>query len=403
MVLDTSAMEEPHLAIRHRPAGFFLRPRFLSSFLPVALIAVVGVAALLVSGNVLLPFERTVTVEGSMASKTDYFLDREVQQILLEHHIRVHITATGSRDIATHDFSSYDFVFPSGQPAGDLITNRLKAQGRTVTTYKPFTSPIVLASYREYAESLREAGVATAETAQTDADGTDFYYYRLDLPKFLQMIGDRKRWSDIGTIPSGNRITAWTPDICLSNSGATYMALTAFVQNGSEVPQNEREAVELAGKIKPLVGVFGLPSADPFNSYVTPEGKGSPIVVVYEHQFLSYQVRYRAQTGRLDRDRVLLYPSVNFRTEPQFIPLTALGERVGQLLTNDARLRRRAVELGFRIVNPDAAPANDEFSEFLHGQGVPLPTNTSGDGTMAQLPRLDLLEKMITITGDCPS
>jgi hypothetical protein len=163
-------MEEPYLTIRHRPSGFFLRRRFLWSFLPVTLVAVVGVALLLVSGNALLPFEPTVTVEGKMASKTDYFLDEEVQRILLKHHLRVHITTAGSRDIATHDISAYDFVFPSGAPAGNLILSRLKAQGRSTTVYKPFTSPIVLATYREYPEALRAAGVATAQTDPSQPD-----------------------------------------------------------------------------------------------------------------------------------------------------------------------------------------------------------------------------------------
>jgi hypothetical protein len=179
------------------------------------------------------------------------------------------------------------------------------------------------------------------------------------------------------------------------------MALVAFVLNNLDVPQTDQAAEDLANRVKPLVGVFGLPSADLFNSYVTPEGKGQPIVVVYEHQFLSYQTQYHRQSGAPDRDRVLLYPSVNFRTDPQFIPLTPLGEQVGQLLTTDPDLRRRAVELGFRLVNRDAAPTADQLGPYLRSQGIPEPVSAA-DATTAELPRLDLLEKMITITGNCP-
>ena len=70
MALETSTFEEPYLTIQHQPAGFFLHRRFLRSFVPVALVALFGVALLLVSGNVLLPFDPIVTVEGKLASKT---------------------------------------------------------------------------------------------------------------------------------------------------------------------------------------------------------------------------------------------------------------------------------------------------------------------------------------------
>ena len=289
--------------------------------------------------------------------------------------------------------------FPPASPPATSFCSKLLAQGHSTTVFKPFTSPIVLATYRDYAETLRAAGVAVAQRDDGQADPS---YYQLDLAKFLQLVQDTKRWSELGPIPSVNRVTAFTSDICLSNSAATYMALVAFVQNHNDVPQSDQEAADLAGKVKPLVTVTGMPSADLFNTYVTPEGKGAPIVAVYEHQFLSYQVRYHAQTAALDRDRVLLYPSVNFRTEPQLIPLTPNGERLGQLVTTDPDLRRRATELGFRLVNRDAAPVGDELPRFLRRQGIPSPPPAQDIGTAAQLPRQELLEKMITITGNCP-
>ncbi|MFI5914611.1 hypothetical protein [Dactylosporangium sp. NPDC051541] len=400
MAADTSTQAEVQLAVRRPPAGFWLRPRFLWSFVPFVLVFAVGLGVLARDGDVLLPFERLAVVEGKIASKADFFEDAEVQRILLRHHLRVHFTQGGSRDLANTPLDGFDFVFPSGQPAGDLVLSRLKDQGRSTTVYKPFTSPIVLGSYREYAEALRAAGLATP--LDGDADGEPLYY-RLQLDGFLAAIESRKRWSELagGKVASSNRITAWSPDICRSNSAGTYMALVAFVRNKNDVPQSEAEAERLANEIKPLVGVFGLPQSDLFNSYVTPEGKGQPIVVVYEHQFLAYQAQYHARTQTLDRDRVLLYPSVNFRTDPVYIPLSPVGERLGRLITTDPELRRRAVALGFRTLTPDAEPAGPEFADYLRGQSIPVPAFLTDVGTTAQLPRLDLLEKMIGITGNC--
>jgi len=58
----------------------------------VASLAVVGLVALLVFANLLLPFERLVTLEGGMGSKADFFEDEQVRDLLLRHHIRVHVT-----------------------------------------------------------------------------------------------------------------------------------------------------------------------------------------------------------------------------------------------------------------------------------------------------------------------
>jgi hypothetical protein len=53
-----------------------------------------------------------VTLEGKTGSKGDFFRDAEVERILMSYRIRVHVTQTGSRDVAIHDIDQYDFVFP---------------------------------------------------------------------------------------------------------------------------------------------------------------------------------------------------------------------------------------------------------------------------------------------------
>ena len=115
---------EPRLTtrrVRHRRT-----PRHVAVALPIAL---AGLISLLISGNTLRPFERIVTLDARMASKSDYFKDPEVQRLLLEHGIRVDIRRLGSRGIATQSLTGMDVVFPSGQPAAKLILDR---EDRTV-------------------------------------------------------------------------------------------------------------------------------------------------------------------------------------------------------------------------------------------------------------------------------
>ncbi|MET9511811.1 hypothetical protein ABZX62_25670 [Streptomyces flavidovirens] len=375
------------------------------TFLPLLAVVLAGTAALAVTGNILLPAERVVTLEGKMASKRDFFEDEEVKRLLLKHHIRVHITSTGSREVAVRGVDAYDFVFPSGQPAGDLITGERAADNRYAKVHRPFVSPIVLATYREYADTLADAGIAKP---QRGAGADEPYYYALDMPKFLRHIHDKRRWNDIGIrkhgLANANRIVAQTPDVCGSNSAGTYLALVAFTWrgDGDEVPDSDREADERARDIRHLMEQ-GLPAADVFRTYISPEGKNiAPVVVAYEHQYLAYQVRYRAGAKKLDSQRVLLYPSGQFVTQPQFIALNKDGDRLGELITHDPQLRRRAMELGFRILDPSGQVSGDQLTHFLEDREIPVPS-IDGDATRSAMPRLRYLERMISRVGDCPA
>jgi hypothetical protein len=313
----------------------------------------------------------------------------------------------GSREIAKQDYGGYDVVFPSGQPAADLISRERARANRPVLLYRPFVSPIVLATYRDYAEVLRREGVAT----RLPGSGSRPMYYTLDMRKFLDLArGKRKRvqrdpengyrWDEIDRkvhVRNGNKILAQTSDICEANSAGTYLGLVAFVEHGNDAPDSEAEAVQLARKIKPLLVEQGLPSSERAETYLSPDGQSiAPISVIYEHQFGHQEAK-----GATDDERVLLYPSTRFVTEPQLVALTGDGARLGELVSKDRELQHRAMELGFRARNATGGASGDELTRFLTERQIPVPT-TSSDDTRAVLPSLPLLEKMIEIVGDCP-
>ncbi|WP_345563547.1 hypothetical protein [Streptomyces plumbiresistens] len=354
------------------------------------------------SGHLMLPLQNVVTIEAKMASKRDFFEDPEVERLLLKHGFRVHITSMGSREIANQDIKGYDVVFPSGQPAADLITRERAAADRPATTYRPFVSPIVLATYREYADALREKGVAERQPRS----GDEPLYYTLDMGKFLDLTKAGQRWDDIGIsrqgVRNGNKILAQSSDICEANSAGTYLGLVAFVEYENDAPDTEPEAEKLARRIKPLLVEQGLPSSEKAETYLSADGKGiSPIAVIYEHQFLAHQIRYEAEHGTPDTERVLLYPSTRFVTEPQLVALTRDGDRLGDLVATDPELQTRAMELGFRVRESGSDATGDQLADFLGERSIPAPV-TSADDTKAVLPRLPLLERMIQIVGDCP-
>ncbi|MEU6010425.1 hypothetical protein [Streptomyces sp. NPDC047453] len=217
--------------------------------------------------------------------------------------------------------------------------------------------------------------------------------------------GMGKRWDDIGLgrygLHNRNKVLAQTSDICESNSAGTYLGLVAFLENGNDIPKSEAGADRLARRIKPLLIAQGMPSFEKYQTYISPEGKSiAPVAVIYEHQFLAYQIGHRGKAGALDSERVLLYPSARFVTEPKLIALSDAGDRLGRLVSTDPALQERAMELGFRLRDADSGLTSVKLNDFLTRHQIPAPV-TSTDDTRAVLPDLALLERMIETVGQC--
>ncbi|MBP2334663.1 hypothetical protein JOF41_000841 [Saccharothrix coeruleofusca] len=386
--------EEPALTVLAPPRPVLRRKRYLLPFGISAAVALVGAIALFVSGTVALPFKQVLVITGKLASKSEFFTDDVVRRLLMAQGVQVHITRAGSRSIATNDIDSYDFVFPSGQPAALLIRNQRQRESKYAKVHKPFFSPIVLATYRDYAEALQ-----AVEQGEPDKS----LYYNLPMTSLVEHIKEGQTWNELSHgLNNGNRVLAQTSDICSANSAATYLGLIAFVENGNQIPQDEESALALADRIKPLLTSQGLPGDDMSKQYLAPEGKGlAPVAVIYEHQYLAHQIRLKQQTGEIDRNRVLLYPEAQVQTVPELIALTPAGDRLGEMITNHPGLRKRALELGFRVFEPDGSLSQGQLTGFLKALGIDVPSTGVGD-TETFLPSLPLLEKMIERVGDCP-
>ncbi|QUF07889.1 hypothetical protein KCV87_12445 [Actinosynnema pretiosum subsp. pretiosum] len=316
----------------------------------------------------------------------------------MAHGIQVHITKAGSRAVAMGDVDQYDFVFPSGQPAALLIKEQRQAERKFAKVHKPFFSPIVFGTYREYAEAL-----LTRLRGEPSSDDKKLYF-SVDMAKLVDLMRAGTRWSDLDHEPSldnGNQVLVQTPDVCSANSAATYLGLLAFVVNGQRPPVDETEALALADQVKPFLVGQGLPGDDMSMQYLAPEGRGlAPVAVFYEHQYLAHQIRHVRQNGRSDTNRVLIYPEAQLQTVPEYIALTPDGDRLGQLISNDPALKQRALELGFRVFEPDGSLSAGRLAEHLDSLGLPAPDSGVSD-TETFLPPLPLLEKMIERVGGC--
>ncbi|MEV6589467.1 hypothetical protein [Streptomyces acidicola] len=449
-IRPSTRIEEPRLTTRRREKRRI--PRHVQLALPLAL---AGLISLLVSGNALRPFERVITIEAKMASKSDYFKDPEVQRMLLKHGIRVDIRRLGSRGIVQQSLEGMDVVFPSGQPAAKLILDKVN---RSVRSARPFVTPLVLATFRDYAETLAKAGVATAQTAP---DGGKTLYYNLDMQKFMDLLdgkycetseeddgsdcpgarvgaddekdgvydqdGDTKdeladTWNGIGfdNVNQGEsnkgRVLVRTSNVCESNSAGTYLSILSFVANGNEVPvadDSEGDTLatggplpegplqDLANKVKPLINLQGMWADEQADSYFSGEGESiAPLAVIYEHQYLAHQLDRYKKHKKQDTQRVLLYPTPFALTEPQLIALTDEGDRLVELIEKDNGLRQRATELGFRVRFSGEDGSSDQLNAYLSKHGVQVPARNN-DRTKVDIPDLNVLEKIINHVGRC--
>lgn len=363
------------------------RKRFLLWFVPPLTVFVAGLVVLLVSGHVTGPFRHITVVRAMLASKRDFFQDEQVKRILMARGYQVHVTPAGSRDLARKpDLDSYHFVFPSGHVANEYVKSR--RTGKHAVPFRPFFTPVVLGTFREYAEALRRAGVATPH-GQDDQP----LYYNLDVEKFMGLVADGKRWKDFQSA-NGNRVIIQSPDPCKAYSGAVLVGfLASAVEN--DPPQTVEAAEKLALKIKPQVDAQGQSSEDMAPKYFAPEGSTHAVIaVIYEHQYLAHQLA----RGGADKDRVLLYPTVQHQSAPELISFTPEGDRIGELMMTDPELRRRAVELGFHSLGWNGATEQD-FAGHLAERGIPAPP--SGEQGRVALPKAELFERMIDVVGDC--
>ncbi|WP_309117832.1 hypothetical protein [Saccharothrix sp.] len=392
--------QEPGFTVVDPPRSVFRRKRFLLPFGIAVATALTGAVALFASGTVALPWQDVTVVRGMLASKREFFQDPEVRRILMKHRVQVEITPVGSRDLAyREDLHSFDFVFPSGQSMAELVYRR--RAGKTTSPYKPFFTPIVLGTYRDYAEALEQRGVITP---QPDGDG---FYYNLSVPKLIEVVEQGTFWNQLprkggkDPVTNSNRVIAQTPDPCRTYSGSTWLGLLAFAKNGNQTPVDESDALRLARDVKPLFDIEGQHGEELAPKYVTPEGRTfAPVVVIYEHQYLAHQFRMLDRTGAADRERVLLYPEAQHETVPELLAFTPAGSRLGELVTREPDLRKRALELGFRVFGSGGSFDQSELSAHLGGRGLPSPRSGVGD-TETWLPPRDLFEQMITEVGGC--
>lgn len=350
--------------------------------LALAVVLAVGVIAAIfisVRGKVDSSANQKLTVvRGVIGSeKQPFFNDPDVIKVFKDHGLDVKVDTAGSRQIATTiDLTNYDFAFPAGVPAADKI----KKDRKITTSYVPFYTPMAIASFKPIADLLVSAGVAK------DQGG----YYTFDMQAYLKLVAENARWNSLPnntTYPASTSILITSTDVRTSNSAAMYLSIASYVANGNNIVQDPTQGVAVLPQVEPLFlrqGYTSNSSEGPFLDYLTIGVGKTPLVMIYEAQFVA---KAAANDGSITKDMVLMYPSPTVYSKHTLVPLTDLGDKVGQLLTTDPDLQRLAIKYGFRTNDPGA------FNKFVTAHKVVLPQTLYN---VIEPPTYDTLESMIS-------
>ncbi|WP_262379253.1 three-helix bundle dimerization domain-containing protein [Nonomuraea sp. PA05] len=276
------------------------------------------------------------TVRGVIGSeKQAFFEDPQVVEALAAHGLKVEIQTAGSRQIATSmDLTGYDFAFPSSAPAAEYIQRSRKVS----TKYTPFSSPMAIATFQPIADLLTKANVVKQTPVPT-----------FDVSRHLDLVTSGQKWDQLkgnSTYPVDKNILISTTDPRTSNSAAMYLAITSYVANGGKVVHGaaaERAVLPLLTPLFTGQGYTDNTSEGPFEEYLTVGMGPSPLVWIYEAQFVDAAAR-----GQLKPGMVLLYPSPTVLSKHTLVPFGPSGDRLGRLLSTDLRLQRLAAGHGFR-------------------------------------------------------
>jgi hypothetical protein len=320
---------------------------------------------------------KRVTISILTGSEKEKFLsDAELANVLATEGIAITVQKAGSREIATRpDLKSFDVAYPAGEHAAVKISQNTGSK----RTYTSFYTPMAVASWKSLIPVLEMSGLVTRK---------DSGYYVIDMSKLVDMMKKDTRWKDLPANTAyavGKSILVGSTDVRKSNSGGMYLALAAYLANGNNVVDNERDAAKVAPG---LVGLFSRQgfqessSAGPFEDYTSMGIGKAPLVMIYEQQFLEFIL----SRPNPNPEMVLLYPVPTILSKHTLVALSDKGARFAQVMTSNPKISSIAQRYGFRTQD------SSELFTAVEAKKLVIP-HTVVD--VIDPPSYDILEKLI--------
>jgi len=326
----------------------------------------------------------TVELTGLIALDVEtYFQDTRVAKALAAHGLQVKVTRVGSRDMANRVVPGQtpDFFFPSGVVAANQIADAARKANIGATSYSPFYTPMVLASWAPIARILAANGMATESAPKV---------WQVDLAKLTQTMLDKKRWKDLKDASAyevNKSVLVSTTDVRKSNSAAMYLALTSYAINGGDLVTDRATAQKVALRVAELFKRQGYQENyvnGNFDDYASIGMGKTPLAFIYENQMLSHAL---AKKG-VGADMVLMYPRPTLFNKVVFVATHERAKRLGELLSTDPQLQRLAVDYGFRIAD------TTQFVQVAQAAGLAVEERIT---QVIDPPSADVMAEMIDV------
>jgi hypothetical protein len=276
-------------------------------------------------------FGSDITVDGIITiGKTSFLNDSNVKKILKD---RYGLTVKIDKEIPSNAMvaacvdgrAELDFCWTSSETAGEQIKQR--AAPAPVGSATIFNSPIVMYTWGPIADALIAQGIVE-KTGET--------YYVDDFPNLIQMINDRKQWSEIGLPQLNGDITIYSTDPAKSNTGNSFAALLANTFNGGQVVDQAsvKAVIPQVQTIFNRMGLLQETTLTLFDQFFTLGMGACPIVVAYESYLIEFSVQHQEpQSQQFIRDNIrTLYPKPTVWSTQPMIAFTAGGERLMRAL-----------------------------------------------------------------------
>ncbi len=291
----------------------------------IVFIVIVGIAVAIALFALFGPGKVTAVTGLIGSEKAPYFADVRVRTALARHGLQVTVQKAGSREIASRIGPESVRLRVPGRRAG---RGEDPTRARRQQIAHPVLHPMVIASWRPIADSSVQQGIAANQGS----------YYTLDMAKFLPLIQNETRWKDIpgnSAFPANKSVLIGSTDVRTSNSAAMYLALMSYVANGNNIVQSLDQATPLLPLLSDMFlrqGLRPTSTQEPFEDYLVKGMGHSPIVMIYEAQYVAQAAR---GDGSISPEMVLMYPTPTIFTKHVLIPLTDQGEKLAVALETD--------------------------------------------------------------------
>ena len=272
----------------------------------------------------------------------------------------------------------YDAIFPSDERYYNYYqlsankdkgeADRFRVQGGSLT----LNTPIVIYSWSNVTEALIKEGIVTEK---------DNAYFITDMPKLLQYISEKKKWSDIG-LPNYGAMEIRSVDPVQSSPGATYYGLLLSIDCEGIV--TDESAIEHLPSLKDFylkAGALLHSPADLFNEY---KFERTPLIVDYEKSIVNFANEEPDGFAEIKDDIRILYPEPTMWNSHCYEYFTDAGKQLFEAL-KDPEIQQIAWDkYGFRT-----GVTGGSYDTEKLGLGIPKNLTKTVSGL-----KMDLYDKL---------